>query len=573
MLLGVGAVLLIALAIGGWQARQASDALSRARDEASVLKQQLIDGDVDAARVTLERLDRDTTAARESTNGPLWWVGGQVPVLGRNVDALHVAAEEIDRITDDALPGIVDVADAVRLETFRPRKGRMNLAAVAKAAPALARADTVFTRAHQRVGAFDADGLIGPLKRSMVELQGLVSTSASAASAADDAARLLPGMLGADGKRRTYLLMVNNNAEVRSIGGMPGSIAVIAARNGRIRMGDQETSRKVTYEKPVGRLSKDERSVFPTSVATDMRDTGIVPDFPRAAQLASALAGKKLDQTFDGVIGVDPVALAQILAGVGRVELADDTVLTGTNAVATLLNGIYLKYPLDAQKQDDVFESAARRIFDATVSGRGNSQKVVQGLVRAVQGGHLKVWSRHPAEQKRLLDSGIADSVERAPRARPQVGVYVNDSGSTKMGYYLSMSTTVRTTQCRDGIQDLQVVTRLTSNAPANVARLGPSVVGLGKLAPPGSIDLVVRTVAPSKGSVRTITIDGTPAPVSGGRLGDRQVSSVPVRIPPNQSVLVVTKMQSGPDQDGLPLLDATPGIVPNGDVAEGGCG
>jgi hypothetical protein len=380
-------------------------------------------------------------------------------------------------------------------------------------------------------------------------------------------------MLGADGKRRTYLLMVNNNAELRSIGGMPGSVAVIATRNGKIRMGQQETSRKITVKKPAVKLSKDERSVFPTSIATDMRDTGIVPDFPRAAQLASALAGKKLDQTFDGVIGVDPVALAQILSGVGPVELADGTTLNASNAVATLLNGIYLKYPTDAQKQDDVFESAARRIFDATVSGRGNSQKVVQGLVRAVQGGHVMMWSDHAAEQKRLLASGIADALDRGDRDRPQVGVYVSDSGSTKMGFYLSMSTTVRTTQCRDGVQDLQVVTRLTSSAPATVARLGPSVVGLGNLTPPGSLDLVVRTIAPRDGSVRTVTIDGTPSPVSGGRLGERQVSAVPIRIPANQSVLVVTKMQSGRDQDGVPVLDTTPGILPNGDVAEGGCG
>jgi hypothetical protein len=97
--------------------------------------------------------------------------------------------------------------------------------------------------------------------------------------------------------------------------------------------------------------------------------------------------------------------------------------------------------------------------------------------------------------------------------------------------------------------------------------------VGLGNLTPPGSLDLVVRTIAPRGGSVRTITIDGTPSPVSGGRLDGRPVSAVPIRIPANQSVLVVTKVQSGKGQDGVPLLDTTPGILPNGDVAEGGCG
>ena len=46
-------------------------------------------------------------------------------------------------------------------------------------------------------------------------------------------------MLAADGKKRNYLLLIMNNAEVRSLSGMPGSVAEITARSGKVKMGRQ----------------------------------------------------------------------------------------------------------------------------------------------------------------------------------------------------------------------------------------------------------------------------------------------------------------------------------------------
>ncbi len=102
-----------------------------------------------------------------------------------------------------------------------------------------------------------------------------------------------------------------------------------------------------------------------------MRDTAIHPDFPRVAQLVSAVVGKRWKVRFDGVIAIDPVTLGYLLNGLGPVDVGDGLTINTGNAVSTLLNQVYLKYPTDPIKQDDVFEVAARRIFDATVAGSG----------------------------------------------------------------------------------------------------------------------------------------------------------------------------------------------------------
>ena len=316
----VGTVVVVAGLLFTWEAFRAYSSIQEADDRAAVLQENIVEGDVDAARKSFELLDESTSRAHNSTNGPLWWLGAHVPILGRNVDAVRTVAREIDQVVDEVLPGVVEVADKVRLETYRPKDGRIDLAAVAEAAPVMVKADEVLTDASRDVGAIDADGLIGPLQTPMRQLQDRFESTAVAASAADDAAKLLPGMVGGDGTKRKYLLLIMNNAEVRSLAGMPGSFAEITAKDGRLKMGEQGGIQDVLplSKPPAGaKLSKDEKLVFQTSIATDIRDTAIHPDFPRTAELAAAIVGKRWKEKYDGVIAVDPVTLGYMLVGIG----------------------------------------------------------------------------------------------------------------------------------------------------------------------------------------------------------------------------------------------------------------
>ena len=45
-------------------------------------------------------------------------------------------------------------------------------------------------------------------------------------------------MLGSDGPRH-YLLVVQNNAEIRSTGGLPGSFMILNAEDGKLSLGTQ----------------------------------------------------------------------------------------------------------------------------------------------------------------------------------------------------------------------------------------------------------------------------------------------------------------------------------------------
>jgi hypothetical protein len=406
----------------------------------------------------------------------------------------------------------------------------------------------------------------------MRQLQARFQATAVAASAADDAAKLLPGMIGADGKERKYLLLIMNNAEVRSLSGMPGSFAVINAQNGKLTMGRQGGILDIYPLKkpaPGAKLTKDEKLLVQSSVTRDIRNTAIHPDFPRVAELSSAIAGQRWKEKFDGVIGVDPVTLAYMLDGLGPVNVGDGVTLTSRNAVAEMLNGVYLKYPTDVLKHDAIFENAARRIFDATVAGSGNSVSVIRALVRGVSERRLMLWSRHDDEQKRIRTTGIANLFQSS--GRPQVGVYVNDAASAKMSYYLSMGTTVRSEQCFDGFsQELRTTTTLVSNAPANAGRLPLSIVGPPRIrrGTAGNIQLGVMIAGPKGGTIESMTVDGQPAPIGAAQYQGRPVAKVARELPPGRSSVILTTMRTAATSPGDPELHTTPGVRPNVDAA-----
>lgn len=564
--------MLVALAVIVFaaQAWRAVRALDEAESLSQGLSDRIVQGDVPGARAQLDAFDRATTTARKSTNGPIWWLSSKVPFLGRNIAALRTIAESSDAVSDRVLPGVVKVADQVRLETFRPKNNRVNLAAVARALPVLATADKTLAKADARVMAIDVDGLMPLLQARAGDAQAKVHETAVAVAAAHDAARLMPTMLAERGPTRRYLLLIMNNAEVRSLGGMPGSVAVITARRGKVEMGEQGGIHDLLpLDDPPLSVKKEVAAGFPSSIGTDIRDVAAIPDFPRVAQIAAEIVGERWDEEFDGVVAVDPVVMSYVLGGVGSVDVGDGMSINRQNAVATLLNGVYLKYPTDTERQDDVFELAARRIFNALVSGRGNSVRTIRALVQGAQERRVFLWSRDGAEQRRIAGTGIAGAMQR-DAAAPEVGFFVNNGGSAKMEFYLRMGSRLEALRCyAHGVQALRLTSTLRSDAPQGGARLPISITGRAPYLNPGDIFLQSVILAPPGGRIMAVWVDGKRVPVDPATYGGRQVARFPRILPPGAASVVRADIQTGPGAAAATTLRTTPGIQANDDSVQ----
>lgn len=566
-LIGLGlAVIVFALVPFALEARTVASSLLRAQDHAVALKDQLASGDAEGAAASLERLQDDTAEAHRLSSGGMWDFAAKVPWLGRNVEAVQTTSASIDDIAARGLPPLVEAGSSLSVQSFKPKDGQIDVEALATLAPALASASDVLDRNAAEVRSIDAEGLLGPLVRPVLDLQRQVDQADRAADAASRVMQLAPASLGADGEQN-YLLVFQTNAEIRSTGGMGGVYVLLSSENGKITLGEQSSSDELN-RRPDGtrladaELTKDEQAAFGTLMGRDVRSTNINPDFPRVAQIWADRGEQAYGVDIDGVISLDAVAMSYVLQGVGAVELDGGEKLTADTALNRLLNGVYLEYE-NPDDQNAYFEDATGRTFEAVMNGRGDWTKIVSALSDAASERRLQMWFRDKDRQKVVAGTAVAGRVAQLDDT-PHVGLYITDSGQGKMQYYLRYDTRVKATTCTaDRGQAILVTTSFRNQFSGDPRKAPWYITGLGNRTKKGNQLLTYRLLAPKGGKVTGFTIDGTEQSLASSDVTykDRPVQYGTLVVEPGEEISVTWRVETAPGVDGDGRYFETPGI------------
>ena len=560
--LGLGLLVLVAVAGFAWQAVTTARALLDARTTAELVQQRVRAGDFDGATRALHDLEAQAHRAAGSSGGILWDLGRHLPVLGRNIGAVQTVSQVLDTVTRENAPVALELSRAVEEGRFRPRDRRIDLGEVQRLTPSVRRAADSIDRASRRLAGTRADELLFPFNDLVGDLQAQVERARSAAAASTRAFTLLPAMLGGE-QPRTYLLVIQNPAELRSTGGLPGSLALLHTEGGRVTMGWQGSPGDLGgFSAPVVKLDRDTENQYGPTPALDPRDANFTPDFPEAARILATMAEQRQHVRLDGVVSVDPLALAELMRGTGPVTVGRGVVLDAGNVVPVLLNQSYQL--LDTQDaQNNFFASAARTIFDSVMSGQGDQQLAIRGLATAASQHRIQVWSTHHDEQAVLRGTAVSGALVGRSRT-PYVGMYLNDSTAGKMDYYLQYRSSAAAVDCRrGGAQDFRATLALTSTMPADFHALSPWIVGSGKYAPQGTIAFNLRIYAPYGGEVTGLSVDGRDHSVTVDEHRGRQVALLPIRLAPGQRMTVTADIRTAEGQSGDGVFSFTPGMVP----------
>ncbi len=558
MLVGVAVVLLVGFT--GYQALKAKTALEQVAADFDTLSGQLAGGDQTGARATLADAQRDAREALDNTHGPGWWLSGKLPQVGPNVQAVRAIAEVADRLTANVLPDVVAATNTLEPANLRPVKGRVDLAPIRASAPAVARASSRLSVESRQVQAIDTAPLAPQIAAPVQQLQAKIADADDLADRASRAVRLLPAMLGGNGKR-TYLFLFQNNAEIRSTGGIPGAFATLTARDGKIGLGRQDDAGTLGgFTHPPTSLTAEEKALFGQALGTFPQDVNFTPDFPRSAELISGMVKARTGRTVDGVVSVDPVALSYLLRGTGPVKTVGGRVLTPANAVELLLSQVYAQIP-DPARQNVFFNAAARSVFDAVSAGTGNPRGVLDNLVTAADERRLLIWSAHPAEQRILAPTAVGGSLPTHASEHPEVGVYLNAARPYKLDYYLDYDTSVTSTGCADTRQDLSVKVDLRSRVPRSFRSLSQYVAPDVPLFGRGTIVTTAYLVGPVGGTPRAVTLGGEEQNFQSLHLDGRPVVAQSVAIKPGTSQSLTVDWRTGPGQTEQANLQVTPGV------------
>jgi hypothetical protein len=371
-------------------------------------------------------------------------------------------------------------------------------------------------------------------------------------------------MLGAQ-ERRTYLLMFQNNAEVRATGGIPGAFAVVTARDGAVHLGRQEsTSTLGRFATPVLTLSAAEKSLFGTRLGTFTQDVNLTPDFPRTAALLQAMWTARTGVKVDGVLSADPVALSYVLRGTGPVAVSAGRSLSADDAVRALLSRVYSDTP-DPAAQDAYFATVAKRVFGAVTSAQGNPRNVLEMLTHAAEQRRVLVWSDHADEQALIAPTRLGGVLPTAPTRTPQIGVYFNDGSQSKLDYYLDYGVDVRSTGCRAGRQEMTVTVRMRSRVPRDVSALPDYVQASGRGVSRGTMRTTVMVYVPVRGQVGLSTLRGEPVLLATRTHEGRAMVAQTIDLAPGQRATSTYRMTSGPGQTGQAEVQVTPGVRNDG--------
>lgn len=545
------AAAVLVLSAAAWLATRATiikEELESTAQLIPVLKDNIALDQPHEASLTSDKLRSHAAKAREAAGDPLWTLAGAVPWVGANFSAIAEVATSADDVASLGVAPLVGVFDSLDWDSLMPSISGSNLGPVQKAAPSVSSAAHAVRVSAERLDRIDASSLWPQVAESLTRVREQLKTVTGALDAAGNAAQIAPGMLGADGERR-YLLMIQNNAEIRASGGIPGALAVLTLNNGKLTLGAQSSAGDVGVSSPAIPVEPEQQQIYSARLGKYMQDVNLTPDFPTAATTAQAMWEKKTGQRVDGVISIDPVALGYVLNATGPVKISGPemlalagtglpTELTGQNVVPTLLSDVYAKIPLP-KYQDAYFAGVAKEVFSAlSAGGTGDAKGLISGISRGASEGRILLWSAAAQEQLVLAKYPVSGTIAGPSVAPAQFGVYFNDGTGAKMDYYVKRTVQLVEECAGDGYRQVKVRITSTNTAPADAATSLPEYVTGGGIfgVPAGTVRTNVIAYGPTQADVETARVDGKKANFSAQHHANRPVGTLTVTLSPGQS-------------------------------------
>lgn len=514
------------------------------------LKESILQNRPAEASSVVDELRRHAAAARDAASDPLWSLASATPWLGANFSATSEIARSADDVATQGVAPLVKVYSSLNWDRLMPSSGGADLEPIRTAAPAVASAAHAVRASAARLNGIDSGGLLpqiaGPLAQAKQQLGSVVDEL----NTASDAASLAPAMLGSE-KPRHYLLLVQNNAEARASGGIPGALAVVTADKGKISLSSQISAHDLGEFNPPVSVDAEQERIYSTRLGAFMQDVNFTPDFPTAATTALKMWEQGKGERLDGAISIDPVALGYILDATGPVSLQDPQLLaltagklpsqlSGNNVVKTLLSDVYAQFN-NPKPQEVYFAAVAKEIFGALSSGKGDAKSLLAGVGKGVQEHRVLLWSAETGEESVLAKYPLSGSISGPSVPAAQFGAFFNDGTGAKMDYYVKRTVQL-VTQCPvNGYGTVKVRITSTNTAPADAATSLPTYVTGGGVygVPPGTAQSNVIAYGPAQAYVETATQDGKVVPFGAQRHGDRPVGTLSVRLAPGQSSTV----------------------------------
>jgi hypothetical protein len=408
------------------------------------LTQQVEAGDQEGMQRTAAEVTADVADASAIVDGPLWDVAAQVPFVGQNVDAVQRVTRAVDILVTDALPTGMQVLTTVDLDKLTVEGGGINLEPFRQVQSSIPAISTAFSDAAAQVAPINKADLLPYVSEPIDEILNIINDTAPTLDVVN---RYLPNLLAmaGSGGTKTYLVIFQNNAEIRATGGNPAASMIMTLTDGKLGLVDQADSSTFYEAGTVGEVHTDlppeTTGIYLSGFTRYSQDYTMSPDFPTTAQLFQDLWASTNGSHFDGVISIDPVVLSHMLTVTGPVTLESGEQVTAENAVKLLLSDTYERFP-DGVGSDEFFAAVAQRVFTQITSASWDPMAMLDALKLSAEEQRVYLSFVDPAAQALAVELGVDGALPPDNTAQTQLGMYLNDSSVGKLEYHLTTAIT-----------------------------------------------------------------------------------------------------------------------------------
>jgi len=371
----------------------------------------------DSARDSLTTARTNFTNAGNTAGS--WWMkpGRLLPVVSQHLEVVEsaavagtgtaTAAEEL-LSTYDALNATAGQIDVTRLATLREP---------------VANAGDVVAASATRLDESNSGWVVAPIRSQTTDLLAELTDAQATLDLGGRILEVAPGLLGADGPRR-YFLIFGQPSEARELGGFMGNWGELIIDNGRfsfprngrtidllpLNENNPEVAPAEPYEFSFD-LPASVRAYYEPS--RNVQDVTGSPDFPTVAAMMADIYPQADGSPIDGAIYVDPFSLQALLQLTGPIVI-DNGALTLDAATAGMFLAREQYRGLDNREQrTDLLSDAFATTFERlTAADLPAPQNLVNTLGPMVEAGRLQFTSFTPEEAVVLAELGLNGGVD-----------------------------------------------------------------------------------------------------------------------------------------------------------------
>ena len=494
-----------------------------------------------------------------------WWSRPlrAVPIVSQHVRAIDAVAVEGTDLADAAV-ATLEIAD---VEDLRSHDGRFDVARMSDLPGPLAETADSIRASRAALGDVGRDWLSPPLTDRLTSLDGDLAGAADDADEAGAALRVIPGLLGADGPRHYFIAFVTP-AELRGSGGFVGSFAEVTTDDGEVelvRSGSITEAESVLQEAGV-KLRGPEDYVTRYAryrPARLLRDVTVSPHFPYVGAVVRntyAQTGRQLD----GVISIDPVAVAALLQLTGPIEVEGlDRPVGPDDAARFLLEDSYAELP-DSAAQNRVLADLVEETFDRlTTQELPGPRRIAEALGPPTRDGRIRMWSPRRAEQRFFGRLGATGAFPRPRAGHDFLALSSQNAGNNKLDVYQSRRVAYDVELDASGGLRATVDVTITNDVPLD-RDLPDFVTGNRQGDPRGTNATRLSVHTPHR--LLRARVDGEDVGLDPGEEAGYRAYTFLVRVPPGEEVTLTLDLEGELAASDGYTLDLAPQPTVDGD-------